>query len=62
VHIALVAGDKSFGALLPAMAKRLEDAGARSVAVETIADSGHCPADGTEVAALIERYVSQFAR
>ncbi len=58
VPITLVAGEMSFGPLLPAIAKGLEDAGARSVAVEQVADSGHYVVDEkpAEVAALIERY------
>ena len=60
VPITLVAGDKSFGALLPEMAKGLKAAGGRSVTVETISGSGHYPQDDkpAEVAALIERYAS----
>jgi pimeloyl-ACP methyl ester carboxylesterase len=53
---------KGFGELLPAIAKGLKDAGARSVAVETIAGSGHYVVDEkpAEVAALIKRHASAF--
>ena len=55
---------KGFGELLPAVAKGLKDAGVRSVAVETIAGSGHYVVDEKpeEVAALIERYASVQAQ
>lgn len=64
VPIVLAAGDapdKGFAALLPAMAKGLQDAGVRSVAVETIAGSGHYVVDEqpARVATLIERYASR---
>ena len=67
VPLVLVGGavpKKGFGELLPAIAKGLKDAGARSVAVETIAGSGHYVVDEkpAEVAALIERYASAEAR
>jgi pimeloyl-ACP methyl ester carboxylesterase len=63
VPLVLVGGavpNKGFGELLPAIAKGLKGAGARSVAVETIAGSGHYVIDEkpAEVAALIERYAS----
>jgi pimeloyl-ACP methyl ester carboxylesterase len=63
VPLVLVGGavpSKGFGELLPAIAKGLKGAGARSVAVETIAGSGHYVVDEkpAEVAALIERYAS----
>lgn len=63
VPMVLVGGnapDKSVAMLLPAITKGLKDAGVRSVAVETIADSGHYIIDEkpAEVAALIERYAS----
>lgn len=63
VPLVLVGGavpKKGFGELLPAVAKGLKDAGARSVAVETIAGSGHYVVDEkpAELAALIERYAS----
>ena len=66
VPLALVGGAvpmKGFGELLPAVAKGLKDAGARSVAVEAIAGSGHYVVDEkpAEVAALIERYASKEA-
>ena len=41
VPLTLVGGGNSFGRLLTAMAKGLEDAGAKSVATETVAGSGH---------------------
>ena len=46
--------------LLPAIAQGLRDTGAHSVAVETVAGSGHYVIDEkpAEVAALIERYAS----
>ena len=46
--------------LLTAMAKGLEDAGAKSVATETVAGSGHYLLDEkpAETTALIERYAS----
>jgi pimeloyl-ACP methyl ester carboxylesterase len=58
--LALVAGGNSFGPLLTAMAKGLEDAGAKSVATETVAGSGHYLLDEkpAETTALIERYAS----
>jgi pimeloyl-ACP methyl ester carboxylesterase len=58
--LALVAGGNSFAPLLPAIAKGLEDAGAHSVAVETISGSGHYVLDtnAAEVASLIERYAT----
>ena len=58
VPITLVAGSAGLATLLPAIAQGLRDAGARSVAVETVADSGHYVIDEkpAEVAALIERY------
>ena len=65
VPITLVAGSAGFATLLPAVAQGLRDAGARSVAVETVAGSGHYVIDEkpAEVAALIERYASdQSAR
>jgi pimeloyl-ACP methyl ester carboxylesterase len=67
VPLVLVGGAvprKGFGELLPAIAKGLKDAGARSVAVETIAGSGHYVVDEkpAEVAALIERYAAVGAR
>jgi pimeloyl-ACP methyl ester carboxylesterase len=60
VPLALVAGGNSFGALLPTMAKGLEDAGAQSVTVDTISGGGHYVLDtnSEEVAALIERYAA----
>ena len=67
VPLVLVGGavpHKGFGELLPAVAKGLKDAGARSVAVETIGGSGHYVIDEkpAEVATLIERYASAGAR
>lgn len=69
VPMVLVGGNapgKSVEMLLPAIAKELRDAGVRSVAVETVADSGQYVIDEkpVEVAALIERYesVAQPAR
>ena len=58
VPITLVAGSAGLATLLPAVAQGLRDAGARSVAVETVAGSGHYVIDEkpAEVAALIERY------
>jgi pimeloyl-ACP methyl ester carboxylesterase len=58
VPIVLVAGDRSFGTLLPDMVSGLRGVGASSVTSETIAQSGHYPADErpAEVAALIERH------
>jgi pimeloyl-ACP methyl ester carboxylesterase len=60
VPLTLVAGGNSFGALLTAMTKGLEDAGATSVATETVAGSGHYLLDEKpgETTALIERYAS----
>ena len=60
VPLVLVGGDRGFGPLLPEIAKGLKEAGAQSVAVETIAQSGHYLIDEkpAEVAALIERYAS----
>jgi pimeloyl-ACP methyl ester carboxylesterase len=60
VPLVLVAGGNSFGSLLPTMAKGLEDAGVKSVAVETIVGTGHYLLDEkpAETAALIERYAS----
>ena len=63
VPLVLVGGavpKKGFGELLPAVAKGLENAGARSVVVVTIAGSGHYVMDEkpAELAALIERYAS----
>lgn len=63
VPIVLVGGgspNKSVATLLPAIARGLKSAGVRSVAVETIPDSGHYIVDEkpTEVAALIQRYAS----
>lgn len=60
VPLTLVAGGNSFGPILTAMAKGLEDAGAKSVATETIAGSGHYLLDAkpAETTALIERYAS----
>jgi pimeloyl-ACP methyl ester carboxylesterase len=60
VPLTLVAGGNSFGALLTAMVKGLEDAGAKSVATETVAGSGHYVLDEkpAETTALIERYAS----
>ena len=67
VPLVLVGGavpKKGFGELLPAIAKGLKKTGARSVAVETIAGSGHYVIDEkpAQVAALIERYASAVAR
>jgi pimeloyl-ACP methyl ester carboxylesterase len=58
VPIVLVAGDKSFGTLMPDMVNGLRGAGVRSVTSETIAQSGHYLADEkpAEVTALIERH------
>jgi pimeloyl-ACP methyl ester carboxylesterase len=58
VPLVLVAGDKSFGPRLPAIAKGLEVAGVRNLMIETISEAGHYPADEqpTATAALIERY------
>ena len=60
VPLTLVAGGNSFGPLLTAMAKDLEDAGAKSVATETVAGSGRYLLDEkpAETTALIERYAS----
>jgi pimeloyl-ACP methyl ester carboxylesterase len=60
VPLTLVGGGNSFGRLLAAMAKGLEDAGAKSVATETVAGSGHYLLDEkpAETTALIERYAS----
>ena len=60
VPLALIAGENSFGALLPTMAKGLEDAGVQSVAVDTISSGGHYLLDtnSAEVATLIERYAT----
>jgi pimeloyl-ACP methyl ester carboxylesterase len=60
VPLALVGGGNSFGPLLLGMAKGLEDAGANSVAAETVAGSGHYVLDEkpAEITALIERYAS----
>jgi pimeloyl-ACP methyl ester carboxylesterase len=60
VPLALIAGENSFGALLPTMAKGLEDAGAQSVAVDTIIGGGHYVLDTNpaEVAMLIERHAT----
>jgi pimeloyl-ACP methyl ester carboxylesterase len=60
VPLALVAGGNSFGVLLPTMAKGLEDAGAQSVAVDTVSGGGHYVLDtnSAEVAMLIERYAT----
>lgn len=63
VPLVLVGGAvpmKGFGELLPPIAKGLKDAGARSVAVETIPGSGHYVIDEkpAEVAELIQRYAS----
>ena len=58
VPITLVAGSPGLATLLPEIAQGLRDAGARSVAAETVAGSGHYVIDEkpAEVAALIERY------
>ena len=58
VPLTVVAGSAGLATLLPAVAQGLRDAGARSVAVETVAGSGHYVIDEkpAEVAALIERY------
>ena len=63
VPLALVAGGNSFGALLPTMAKGLEDAGAQSVTADTISGGGHYVLDtnSAEIAALIERYATGAA-
>jgi pimeloyl-ACP methyl ester carboxylesterase len=63
VPLALIAGGNSFGALLPSMAKGLQDAGAQSVAVDTISGGGHYVLDtnSEEVATLIERYATGAA-
>jgi pimeloyl-ACP methyl ester carboxylesterase len=60
VPIVLVGGDKSFGPLLPQVAKGLEKAGARSVTVESVAGGGHYLVDEkpAEIADLIERHAS----
>jgi len=60
VPLALIAGGNSFGALLPTMAKGLRDAGAQSVAVDTMSGGGHYVLDtnSAEVAELIERYAT----
>jgi pimeloyl-ACP methyl ester carboxylesterase len=60
VPLTFVAGGNSFAPLLTAIAKGLEDAGAKSVATETIAGSGHYLLDEkpAETTALIERYAS----
>jgi pimeloyl-ACP methyl ester carboxylesterase len=63
VPLVLVGGavsKKGFGELLPAIAKGLKDAGAKSVAVETIAGAGHYVVDEkpAQVAALIGRYAA----
>jgi pimeloyl-ACP methyl ester carboxylesterase len=58
VPIVLVAGDSSFGTLLPDMVSGLRGVGVRSVTSETIAQGGHYLADErpAEVTALIERH------
>jgi pimeloyl-ACP methyl ester carboxylesterase len=58
VPLALVAGDESFGPLLPDIAKGLETAGVRRVMIEGISEAGHYPADEQPgaTAALIESY------
>lgn len=61
--ITLVGGgarEKGFGSVLPAFAKGLRAAGARSVNVEVIAGSGHYVIEENpdEMAALIQRYAS----